>query len=66
MWETADDKEKFYQRKALLELACKRIAVIESTLRDYATDIPQVAADIIGNCDAVGEKRRQLIKDAKR
>ena len=48
------DQSKYYQNKHLLELVCKRIAVVESTLRDYATDIPQVVADIIGACDAAG------------
>ena len=57
------DKDKYYQSTALLELVCKRIAVIEATLREYTTDILQVAADVINSCDAVGERRRQQIKD---
>ena len=57
------DKDKYYQSTVLLELVCKRIAVIEFTLRGYSIGIPQVAADIINSCDAVGERRRQQIKD---
>lgn len=34
-------------------------------LREYATDIPQVAADVISACDAAGETRRQQTKDKK-
>ena len=60
------DQTKFYQSKHLLELVCKRIAVVESTLREYATDFPQVAADIIGACDAAGEARRQQIEDREK
>lgn len=59
------DKAKFYSSKDLMERVCKRIAVIESTLREYATDLPQVAAGVISACDAAGETRRQQIKDRK-
>ena len=47
----------------MLEAVCKRIAAIEATLREYSTDVPQVAADIIRGCDADGEKRRLRIKE---
>ena len=57
------DKNVYYKNVALLDAVCKRIAIIEATLREYSTDAPQVAADIISGCDAAGERRRQLLKE---
>ena len=50
------DKDAYYKSVALLEAVCKRIAAIEATLREYSTDAPQVASDIISGCDAAIEK----------
>ena len=37
------DKNIYHQSVALLEAVCKCIAAIEATLREYSTDVPQVA-----------------------
>ena len=44
------DKAKCYASQALLGSVCKRIAAIEASLREYATDVSLVAADIITTC----------------
>ena len=38
-----------------------RIAAIEASLREYSTDMPLVAADIITTCEAAGERRRNQV-----
>ena len=57
------DKAKYYASQALLGSVCKRIAAIEASLREYATDVPFVAADIITTCEAIGEQRRTQIRE---
>lgn len=47
----------------LLLRVCKRIAVIEASLRDHSTDPPLVVADIIRSCEAEGERRRHEVFD---
>ena len=47
--------------EALLGQVCRRIAVMESSLRGFAIDPPLVAADITNACEIEGERRRQQI-----
>lgn len=59
------EKAKFYASQALLGHVCKRIAVVEATLREYATDISQVATDINTAGEVLGEQRRQRIRELR-
>ena len=57
------DQNLYRKNVVLLEAVCRRIAVIEANLREYTTDIAQVAVDIREGCDLAGEERRRLIKE---
>ena len=48
------DKAKLYASQALLRSVCKRVAALESSLREYATGVPLVAAAIITSCETIG------------
>lgn len=59
------DKAKYYASQALLGIVCKRIAAVEASNCEYATDAPQVAADIVATIEVLGEQRRWQIREAR-
>ena len=59
------DKARFYGNQDLSGDVCKRFVAVEATLREYATDVPQVAADITTASEVIGEERRQRIRELR-
>ena len=59
------DKAKYYASQSLLASVCKRIAAVEASIREYATDVPQVAADVVATNEVLGEQRRLQIREAR-
>ena len=47
----------------MLRGVCKRIAALEASLREYATDVPLVAADIVMTCETLGERSRAELRE---
>ena len=56
------DKMKMCVAEVCLLRVCKRIEALESSLREHATDIPLVAADIVTSCESLGERRREELR----
>ena len=55
------EKKRTSDATALLWQVGKRIAALESSLRDHSTDLPLVTTDVINSCEAEGERRRAEI-----